>query len=137
MDVLTADIPSTGTMTAHGVALMYPALLGRVEGVSLVSPERLTAMARLAYRGFDEVMGFPSAWAFGYSPGRPDGPGARDGSAFGMVGSGGCAAFADIDSGLAVAVMRNRFSAGDPSAVTQINRAVAETVLNVSNGGSP
>jgi hypothetical protein len=50
VDVLTADIPSTGTMTAHGVALMYPALLGHVEGVSLVSPERLTAMARLAYR---------------------------------------------------------------------------------------
>src|SRR6266540_1133528 len=31
-DVLTADIPSEGTMTARGVARMYAALLGQVKG---------------------------------------------------------------------------------------------------------
>ena len=36
-DVLTSDIPSVGTMTARGVARMYSALLGYVDGVTLVS----------------------------------------------------------------------------------------------------
>jgi general stress protein 26 len=30
-------------------------------------------MARVAFTGMDEVMGFPSSWAFGYSPNRPGG----------------------------------------------------------------
>lgn len=40
----------------------------------------------------------------------------------------GSVAFADIDSGLAVAVMRNRFSAGDLTAVTRIDRIIAGTL---------
>jgi hypothetical protein len=36
--------------------------------------------------------------------------GARPGSAFGMVGMNGSAAYADVDSGVAVAVMCNRFT---------------------------
>ena len=38
----------------------------------------------------------------------------------------GSAAYADIDSGVAVAVMRNRFTTGDLSAVARIDRAVTE-----------
>ena len=52
-------------------------------------------------------MGFPVSWAFGYSPDRPGGVPSRRGSTFGMVGANGSAAYADVDSGLAVAVMRN------------------------------
>jgi CubicO group peptidase (beta-lactamase class C family) len=124
-DVLTADIPSQGTMSARGVARMYAALLGHVEGVPLVSPRRLAAMAAVACTGMDEVMGFPSSSAFGYGPARPGGVPARPGSAFGMVGMNGTAAYADIDSGVAVAVMRNRFN-GDLTAVGRIDRLVAE-----------
>ena len=40
-DVLAADIPAGGTMTARGIAKMYAALLGEVDGTRLVSPERL------------------------------------------------------------------------------------------------
>jgi hypothetical protein len=43
-----------------------------------------------------------------------------------MVGSNGSAAYADIDSGAAVAVMRNRI-VGDMSAVAAIDRIVAKT----------
>jgi CubicO group peptidase (beta-lactamase class C family) len=124
-DVLTADIPSEGTMTARGVARMYAGLLGHVEGVDLVSPARLTRMAAVAFTGMDEVMGFPTSWAFGYSPDRPGGVPSRRGSTFGMVGMNGSAAYADIDSGVAVAVMRNRFIAGDFSMVGRIDRIVA------------
>jgi CubicO group peptidase (beta-lactamase class C family) len=123
-DVLTSDIPSDGTMTAYGVARIYSALLGHVEGVTLVSPQRLATMAAVAFTGMDQVMGFPAAWAFGYSPGRPGGDPSCSGSTFGMVGTNGSAAYADIDSGVAVAVMRNRFTGGLTTA-SRIDRIVA------------
>jgi CubicO group peptidase (beta-lactamase class C family) len=111
-NVLTAGIVSIGTMTARGAALMYSALLGHVGNTKLVSSSRLEHMAAVAYTGMDEVMGFPSRWAFGYTPDRPGGVASRDGSTFGMIGSNGSAAYADIDEGLAVAVMRNGPPAG-------------------------
>ncbi len=54
---------------------MYSALLGHPEqgGVKLASSQRLAAMAAVAFTGMDEVMGFPTSWAFGYSPDRPAG----------------------------------------------------------------
>jgi CubicO group peptidase (beta-lactamase class C family) len=83
-------------------------------------------MATVTITAKDEVMGFPSRWAFGYSPGRPGGVVSRPGSAFGMVGMNGSAAYADIDAGVAVAVMRNRFEVGDLTAVRRIDRIVGE-----------
>src|SRR5262249_6245684 len=124
-DVLTADIPAEGTMTARGVARMYSALLGHVDGVRLVSPGRLARMAAVAFTGMDEVMGFRTSWAFGYSPNRPGGVASRPGSAFGMVGMDGSAAYADMVPGVAVAVMRNRFPGGDSSRVPLIAQIVA------------
>ncbi len=122
-DVLTADIPSAGTMTAHGAARMYSALLGHVDGVSLVSARRLASMAAITYRGLDQVVGVPAQWAFGYGPYRPGAPPA-EGSAFGMVGANGSAAYADIGTGAALAVMRNRFTVGDFTAATRIGQLV-------------
>jgi hypothetical protein len=52
----------------------------------------------------------------------------RPGSAFGMVGANGSAAYADIDSGVAVAVMRNRFTVGDLSTAARIDGIVAGTL---------
>jgi len=126
-DVLAADIPSLGTMTARGAARVYSALLGHVGGISLISSQRRTAMAAVAFTGMDEVMGFPTSWAFGYSPDRPGGVPSRRGSTFGMVGANGSAAYADIDSGQAVAVMRNGRPAGGLTAVTRIDRLIAGT----------
>ena len=124
-DVLTSDIPSLGTMTARGVARMYSALLGHVDGVALVSRQRLAAMTAVAFTGMDEVMGFPTSWAFGYSPDRPGGVPSRRGSTFGMVGANGSAAYADVDSGLAVAVMRTGPVRGGLAAATRIDRLIA------------
>jgi CubicO group peptidase (beta-lactamase class C family) len=125
-DVLSSDIPSLGTMTARGVARMYSALLGHVDGVTLVSEQRRAVMTAIAFTGMDEVMGFPASWAFGYSPDRPGGVPSRRGSTFGMVGANGSAAYADLDSGLAVAVMRNGPAAGALAAVTRIDQIIAE-----------
>jgi CubicO group peptidase (beta-lactamase class C family) len=123
-DLLGADIPSMGTMTARAAATVYAALLGHIDAVDLVSAERLTAMAAITYQGPDAVMGSESAWAFGYSPARP--AGTYPGSAFGMLGGNGSAAFADIDGGTAVAVMRNRCSIGDFTAATRVDHLVID-----------
>ena len=66
-DVLLADIPSQGTMSARAAARLYAALLGYADGVNLVSPERPRTKAAPAFSGVDQVMGFPSEWAFGFS----------------------------------------------------------------------
>ena len=58
-------------MTARGVALIYTALLGDVDGVDLVSPARRASTAAVQFEGQDEVMWIPSRWAFGFSPQRP------------------------------------------------------------------
>jgi CubicO group peptidase (beta-lactamase class C family) len=124
-DVLGADVPSQGTMSARAAARMYAALLGQIDGVELVSPEHLVSMAAPTFSGVDQVMGFPTTWALGYSTVRLGGVASREGSTFGMVGSNGSAAYADIDSGVAVAVMRNRI-VGDMSVVAAIDRIVAK-----------
>jgi CubicO group peptidase (beta-lactamase class C family) len=123
---LTADLLSHGTMTARGAARAFAALLGPVEGVDrgLVSPARLRAMAAVTHDGPDDVMGMPSTWAFGFSPYRPGAP-PRPGSTFGMVGATGSIVFGDIDTGVAVAVMRNRFGAPGLAAATAVDRLVA------------
>jgi CubicO group peptidase (beta-lactamase class C family) len=123
--LLRCDIPAEGTMTARGVARVYAALLGHVEGVQLVSDERRVAMAEIAISGMDEVMGFQSTWAFGYSPSRPSGRG-RPGSTFGMVGMNGSTAYADIDSGVAVAVMRNNFTTGDVRTIERVDQLIID-----------
>src|SRR2546430_106593 len=40
-DILAADIPAGGKTSARAIARMYAALLGEVDGVRLISPERL------------------------------------------------------------------------------------------------
>ena len=82
-------------------------------------------MVAVQFEGQDEVMGFPSMWPFGFSPQRPGGVPSRPGSTFGMVGMNGSAAYADIDTGVAVAVMRSRFDT-DLTAVCEVDRIVAD-----------
>lgn len=126
-DVLTAQIPSMGTMSARGAARLYAALLGHVPGMRLLSAEQLAAVAAVAYTGPDRVMEMDNiSWSLGYSPSRPSSAASRPGSTFGMVGTNGSAAYADIDTGVTVALMRNRFSP-DFTAITRLDAIVAET----------
>jgi len=130
-DLLSADIPSVGTMTARAAAAVYAALLGHIDAVRLVSAGRRTAMAAITYQGPDTVMGMESAWAFGYSPARP--AGMYPGSVFGMLGGNGSAAFADIGSGTAVAVMRNRI--GDFTTAARVDHLVIDTLGQEGKAG--
>lgn len=85
----------------------------------------VTARNGSGFRSPDQVMGFPTTSALGYSPARFGATGPRPGSRFGWIGSNGTAAYADIDSGVAVAVMRNRI-VGDMSTVSALDRIITE-----------
>jgi len=125
-DVLAADIPAGGVMSARALARMYAALMDGVDGVRLVGADRLREVTAPAISGVDEVVGFPGTRSLGYSlgfPGPLDSP-----TLFGMAGSGGTAAYADTATGLAVAVCKNRVSAGDYSTFNRIAETVAKTV---------
>lgn len=105
-DVRSASIPAGGTVTARAVARMYAALLGEVDGVRLISPERLREVSAVAMAGQDEIFGFPTAWGLGYSiesePGAP--------AVFGVGGVGGSYAFADVGNGYSFALTKNRLT---------------------------
>ena len=109
-DVLMADIPAGGKMSARAMARMYAALLGEVDGVRLISPDRLREVCVPAFRGEDQIMGNPSTWALGYAIGRIEAPAQEAPTVFGMGGSGGSYACADTATGVAFALTKNRLT---------------------------
>ncbi len=129
-DILTADIPAGGKMSARAVARMYAALLGEVDGVRLVSAQRLRELSAVAFSGVDQIMGFPSTWALGYAIGRPGTEAQETPTVFGMGGVGGSYAYADTATGVAFALTKNRLT---PSfdAAEQVARIATEAI----NGG--
>src|SRR5215207_7281638 len=99
-DTLAADIPAGGKVSARAIARMYAALLGEVDGIRLLTPERLAEVTAVSSRGTDEVFGMPTTWGLGYGIGGPD-PGAEDGQTiFGVGGVGGGFARGDTASGV-------------------------------------
>jgi CubicO group peptidase (beta-lactamase class C family) len=109
-DILMADIPAGGKMSARAMARMYAALLGEVDGVRLVSPERLREISAVAFTGVDEIMGFPSTWALGYSISRLGTEAQETPTVFGYGGVGGSYAYADTATGIAFAFTKNRLT---------------------------
>lgn len=112
--VRQACLPSAnGHFSARALARMYGMLAngGAIDGVRLVSPERIAVMQRLQTQGMDRVLGMPVPKGVGYFFG-----GDREGvrsvfgprrSAFGHSGFGGSTAFADPEVNLAIAVTLN------------------------------
>jgi CubicO group peptidase (beta-lactamase class C family) len=109
-DVLSADIPAGGTVTASAVARMYAALLGPVDDVRLISPERLREVSAVAMSGVDQVFGFPTAWGLGYSVGEATSGAQEAQTEFGVGGVGGSNAYADTATGVAFALTKNRLA---------------------------
>lgn len=113
--VRRACIPSAnGHFTARALARMYAALAngGEVDGVRLVSRERIAAMQRVLTRDVDRVLMLPIPKGIGFMMGGtwagvPGTFGPRE-TAFGHSGAGGSTAFADPEVGLAVAVTVNK-----------------------------
>ncbi|MFD9904687.1 serine hydrolase domain-containing protein [Streptomyces sp. NPDC059063] len=108
-EYLLADVPAGGTTTARAAARMYAALLGEVDGVRLVSAERVRAATEVAVTGKDRMLLGRYAKGLGYFLGLPEMAG--EPRAFGHHGSGGSIAFADPSRGLAFALTRTRLVA--------------------------
>jgi CubicO group peptidase (beta-lactamase class C family) len=125
-DVLMADIPAGGKMTARAVARMYAAILGEVDGVRLISPERLREVSAVAFEGDDQTYGGQAMWGLGYSIGRPGAKAEETTSWFGMVGAGGSCAYADTATGVSFAVAKN-LQTFNMDAIETVARIVAET----------
>jgi CubicO group peptidase (beta-lactamase class C family) len=128
-DILMADIPYSATGSARAFARMYAALLGEVDGVRLVSPGRLTEISAVATTGLDEMTGVPATYALGYAVGLPwQADATALPTVFGMVGIGVGAAYADMATGVSIAVTKNRFNPVDISAVERVNNLVTAAV---------
>jgi CubicO group peptidase (beta-lactamase class C family) len=123
-DVLAADIPAGGKSSARAIAKMYAALLGEVDGVRLISPERLREATAVAFSGPDQVFGPPTTWALGYSIG---GLGSGGTSNFGVGGVGGSFACGDTATGISFAFTKNRL-AQDFNAVGQVMELVTKAL---------
>jgi CubicO group peptidase (beta-lactamase class C family) len=122
-DILAADIPAGGKTSARAIARMYAALLGEVDDVRLISPERLREVTAVAATGVDQVFGNPSTWALGYSIGVPGVNGEESRAGFGMGGAGGSFAYGDTATGIAFAVTKNRLT-NDFSAANRLSGIV-------------
>ena len=104
-EVLTAEIPAVGTMTARALTLFYDALLaGRI-----LDRDRFVTAVKPAFSGIDAVFGNPVTWALGYALGLPAEPEPVTRSVFGMGGAGGSHGWADTATGVSFAVTRTRF----------------------------
>jgi CubicO group peptidase (beta-lactamase class C family) len=128
-DILAADIPAGGKTSARAIARMYAALVGEVDGVRLVSAERMREATAVAMTGVDEVFGMPTTWALGYALGRPGALSAQEGSAtvFGIGGVGGSFAYGDTASGTSFALTKNRLTP-DFNAVTRLSQIVTDAL---------
>jgi CubicO group peptidase (beta-lactamase class C family) len=117
-EVQAAEIPaSNGIGTAHGLARMYAALIGEVDGVRLLTPDTVAAATKEQSNGPDQVIMLPSRFGSGYMLPTPlmplTGP-----QSFGHPGRGGSLAFADPEHGIAFGYVMNNIVEGadDPRA---------------------
>jgi CubicO group peptidase (beta-lactamase class C family) len=126
-DVLMAEIPAGGKTSARATARMYAALMDEVDGVRLISPERLREVSAAAFSGTDQIMGNPVTWALGYAIGRIGTEARETPGVIGMGGVGGSYACADTTTGVAWTLTKNRLTA-DFSAAERISGIVTEAV---------
>ncbi|MFJ9902717.1 serine hydrolase domain-containing protein [Streptomyces sp. NPDC101152] len=117
-EVQAAEIPaSNGIGTAHGLARMYAALIGEVDGIRLLTPDTVAAATKEQSNGPDQVIMLPSRFGSGYMLPTAlmplTGP-----NSFGHPGRGGSLAFADPEHGIGFGYVMNNIVEGadDPRA---------------------
>jgi CubicO group peptidase (beta-lactamase class C family) len=120
-DILRTDIPAVATVSARAVARMYAALMGEVDGVRLISPERLKEITTVATQGTD--------WAFGGDLPKTLGYVAQhDGTRFGWNGNGGSLAGFYPALGLSLAMTKNYLGTGHDDPMEDVAALIHATV---------
>jgi CubicO group peptidase (beta-lactamase class C family) len=126
-DILSSDIPAGGKTSARAIARMYAALLGEVDGVRLITPQRLREATALSMSGPDQVVGNPTTWALGFSLGRLWSTPQESPTVFGIGGYGGSFACGDTATGVTFAVTKNRLTQ-DFGAATELSHIVTKAL---------
>ncbi len=119
----TAMPAANGVFTARSLAKMYAALAneGRVNGTTLLQPETVKTIGRVQRRERDYVLGLSMRWRLGYHQAFVAGK--MQPKAFGHFGFGGSGAWADPETGLALAFVTNRLgNATTPVGDTRLAR---------------
>jgi len=109
VDMARAEVPAAGgAFTARSLAKMYAALAngGSLDGVTLMSPERVRVASTPQNDRPDIVIVLPMNWRLGYHMAFTDKGIPPHG--FGHFGFGGSGGWCDPDTGLAVAFTCNR-----------------------------
>ncbi|MET9027107.1 serine hydrolase domain-containing protein [Nocardia sp. NPDC004168] len=110
--VQAAELPaSNGIGTARGLARLYAALVGEVEGTRLLTADTLAAASREQVAGTDHVLMLPGRYASGYMLPTAELP-LGGAASFGHPGRGGSLAFADPERRLAFAYVTNHIVEG-------------------------
>jgi CubicO group peptidase (beta-lactamase class C family) len=122
-DLWRAQLPAAnGIANARGLARMYAACLGEVDGIRLIEPETLAAAMVPQTTGADRVTGFASRFGLGVQLSFPERPMAGEGS-FGHYGLGGSVGFGHPDRGIAFGYVVNQMLPGgvpDPRSTSLI-----------------
>ncbi|OJF14055.1 serine hydrolase [Couchioplanes caeruleus subsp. caeruleus] len=120
-DILRAEIPAVATVSARGMARMYSALMDKVDGVRLISPDRLKLISTVHTEGPDWTIGGDLPKTLGYV--------AKGSGRIGWGGNGGGLAGFYPELGLAVAATKNYLGVSDQDPMedcaTMIHDAVA------------
>jgi CubicO group peptidase (beta-lactamase class C family) len=103
-----------GMGTAHGLARMYAAVIGEVDGVRLLEPSTVATATEERCRGIDRVTGYETAYALGFQTSFPYRPMAGPGS-FGHYGLGGSVGFAHPGHGFTFGYAVNQMAPGVPA----------------------
>lgn len=108
-DLLAAELPSSnGVGTARGIARLYAALIGEVDGRRLLREDTLSTATVLRVEGPDRVIGLPMSFGLGFMtppPGCPAG-------SFGHVGAGGSLGVAHPAGQWALGYVMNQMQMG-------------------------
>lgn len=106
------EAPSTdGVANARGLAKLFAATIGEVDGVRLLDPAVAEQAGTVYASGRDEVLNIRTDWGLGFMvPGGPMVPAALPPGSFGHGGATGSFAFADPENGIAFAYTPNRGS---------------------------
>lgn len=122
-DILRTDIPAVGTVSAKGIARMYAALMGEVDGVRLISPERLRTITAVATDGPDWSFGGESPKSLGYAV-------EVNGQRCGWGGMGGGVAGMYPELNLSVACLKNHLGTNDGDPMEGVAELIRSTVAN-------
>lgn len=115
-ELLRRDWPATNVVAgARDLARLFASTLGPVDGVRLIDAGGLDLFRAERVRGLDRSIGIEMAYGLGVQLPWFQLPYLGP-SSYGHEGAGGAVAFGDVDSGLAVSFMTNRYPVSNGAA---------------------